>query len=70
VDGDRAEVEQHGGQRALVNCALRPDLKAGDYVLVDRGFIVEIIEAEEAAEIIRMYAEIEQLLEGADETVA
>jgi hydrogenase assembly chaperone HypC/HupF len=70
VDADRAEIEQHGGQRATVNCALRPDAKPGDYVLVDRGLIIEIIEAAEAASIIEMYAQIGDLLEGVDETLA
>jgi hydrogenase assembly chaperone HypC/HupF len=70
VNGDRAEVEQHGGQRAVVSCALRPEVMPGDYVLVDRGLIIEQIEPEEAAAIMQMYAEIGDLLEGVDRTLA
>jgi len=70
VDGDHAEVEQHGGQRATVNCSLRPNIAPGDFVLVDRGLIIEVIEPAEAAAILEMYAEIGKLLDGVDETVA
>ena len=69
VDGERAEVEQHGGQRATVNCALRPDVKAGDFVLVDRGFVIELIDPAEAAAILELYAEIGDLVDAVDTTV-
>jgi hydrogenase maturation factor len=70
VEDDRAEVEQHGGLRAIVNCALRPHVTAGDYVLVDRGLVIERIEPEEAAAIMQMYAEMGDLLDRVDETIA
>ena len=70
VDGDRAEIEQPGSQRATVNCALWPEVEPGDYVLVDRGLIIERIEAAEAAAIMKIYAEIGDLLEGVDEALA
>jgi hydrogenase assembly chaperone HypC/HupF len=69
VESDRAEVEQHGGQRATVNSALLPDVKPGDFVLVDRGLIIEIIDSAEAAAILDMYTEIGDLLDAADAAV-
>jgi hydrogenase assembly chaperone HypC/HupF len=60
------EVELTDGQRALVSAALKTDLEIGDYVLVDRGLVVETIEAEEAEAILNMYREIGELLEAED----
>ena len=62
VQGDHADVEQSDGQRATVNCMLQPDIRPGDYVLVDRGLIIEKIEPAEAAAILQMYAEMGDLL--------
>ncbi|MBV9133457.1 MAG: HypC/HybG/HupF family hydrogenase formation chaperone [Chloroflexi bacterium] len=70
VEGDRAEIEQHGGQHATVGCALRPDIEPGDFVLVDRGLIIERIDAAEAAAILEMYAEIGNFLDAVDGPVA
>jgi hydrogenase expression/formation protein HypC len=66
VNADEIEVELTDGQRALVSAALTPDLAIGDYVLVDRGLVVETIDAEEAAAILNMYREIGELLEAED----
>jgi len=41
---------------------LQPDIRPGDYVLVDRGLIIEKIEPAEAAAILQMYAEMGDLL--------
>jgi hydrogenase assembly chaperone HypC/HupF len=60
------EVELNDGQRALVSAALKPDLAVGDYVLVDRGLVVETIDADEAQAILTMYREIGDLLEAED----
>jgi len=66
VKADEVEVEQNDGQRALVSAALKPDLAVGDYVLVDRGLVVETIDADEAQAILTMYREIGDLLEAED----
>jgi hydrogenase assembly chaperone HypC/HupF len=66
LTADGVEVELSDGQRALVNGALKPDLAVGDYVLVDRGLVVETLDADEAEAIINMYREIGQLLEAED----
>jgi hydrogenase assembly chaperone HypC/HupF len=66
LTADGVEVELNDGQRTLVNGVLKPDLAVGDYVLVDRGLVVETLEADEAEAIISMYREIGQLLEAED----
>jgi hydrogenase assembly chaperone HypC/HupF len=66
VDGTNVEVELADGERVRVSCELRPDVAVGDYVLVDRGLVVETIAADEAQAILSMYAEIGALLEAED----
>ena len=66
LTADGVEVELSDGQRTLVNGTLKPDLAVGDYVLVDRGLVVETLDADEAEAIINMYREIGQLLEAED----
>jgi hydrogenase assembly chaperone HypC/HupF len=66
LTADGVEVELSDGQRTLVNGMLKPDLAVGDYVLVDRGLVVETLDADEAEAIINMYREIGQLLEAED----
>jgi hydrogenase assembly chaperone HypC/HupF len=60
------EVELANGQRAVVDASLKPDLAIGDYVLVDRGVVIETIGPEEAQAILSMYREIGELLEAED----
>jgi hydrogenase assembly chaperone HypC/HupF len=62
VDGPRAEVELHGGGRATVGCDLVQNVAAGDFVLVDRGLVLQVIAPAEAEAILAMYAEIGELL--------
>ncbi len=66
VNGQEATVELHGGMQATANLTLRPNVAVGQFVMVDRGMVLEIIEAAEAAAIIAMYEEIGELLEAAD----
>ena len=67
VNGQEAAVELHGGMQATVSIALQPDVAAGQYVLVDRGLVIRVIDAAEAEAIIAMYDEIGDLLDAADE---
>jgi len=67
VNGEEATVELHGGMQATANLTLRPNVAVGQFVMVDRGMVLEIIGAAEAAAIIAMYEEIGELLEAADE---
>lgn len=66
VDGQEAEVELPGGMRAVVGLALQPDVAVGQYVLVDRGHVLRVIEAAEAEAIMAMYEQMGDLLAEAD----
>ncbi len=66
VDDLQAEVEMFGGMRITADITLRPNVIAGQYVLVDRGLVIEIIDADEADAILAMYEEIGQMLAEAD----
>ena len=63
VSGATAEVLLHGEQQPVsARTELVADLALGDFVLVDRGVILRVIEPGEAESILAIYAEMEQLL--------
>jgi hydrogenase assembly chaperone HypC/HupF len=66
VIDSRAELELFDGQRATAGTFLQPDVSVGDYVLVDRGLVVERIDADEAQAILAMYREMDELLQADD----
>lgn len=59
--GGVAEIELVGGERIRADVALHPDLSIDQYVLVDRGLVIEVVEADEAERIVAFYAELENL---------
>ncbi len=67
VSGATAEVLLHGQQQPVsASTELVPDLRPGDFALVDRGMILRVIEPAEAEAILSIYAEMDQLLEQED----
>jgi hydrogenase assembly chaperone HypC/HupF len=59
VDAEQAEIELLGdGRRASAGLALFPEAAAGQHVLIDRGLVIELIEAEEATALLAFYAEL------------
>lgn len=67
ASGATAEVLLHGEEKPIsASTELVADLRPGDCVLVDRGMILRVIEADEAEAILAIYAEMEQLLAEAD----
>ncbi|MDQ6669865.1 MAG: HypC/HybG/HupF family hydrogenase formation chaperone [Chloroflexota bacterium] len=65
-----ADIELHGGLRVSASTELTPDLQPGQYVLVDRGMVLRVIDPEEAEAILAIYAEMADMLEEpADELV-
>jgi hydrogenase assembly chaperone HypC/HupF len=64
-DGQSAEIELHDGQRVVASTDLTPDVQPGQYVLVDRGIVLRVIEPEEAEAILAIYAEMAELFEAA-----
>jgi hydrogenase assembly chaperone HypC/HupF len=62
VAGQRAEIELPDGQRASVDITIVPDVTVGDYVLVDRGLALRVIDAAEAETILAIYVEYGDLM--------
>ncbi len=61
ADG-RATIEAEG-LRQQASLLLVPDASVGDYVLVHAGFALTVLDAEEAEERQRLFAEIEEAAE-------
>jgi len=66
VNKTTVEVELANGERTRVDCSLKSDVAIGDYVLVDRGLVVDTLTEQEAHAILEIYREIGELLEAED----
>ena len=60
-----ADVELADGQLTTVSILVTPGVSVGQYVLVDRGFIIQTISADEAQTILALYDEMNSLVEPA-----
>lgn len=69
TEDDIAVLELVGGERVQANIALHPDVQAGEYVLVDRGLVIEVIDAEQAESMINFYADLSNLWDEQDALV-
>ncbi len=58
VTGSIAEIKLLEGQVTTVNTTLAPEVKEGDYVIVDRGLIIEIVGAEQVQEMLQFFKEL------------
>ena len=63
--GSVADVELADGQLTTVSTLVAPGVSVGQYVLVDRGFIIQAISADEAQAILALYDEMNLLVEPA-----
>lgn len=61
VDGPMARVELTNGEEARVNASLHPEVGVDDYVLLDRGLIVEVIDENEKNSLLALYEELDSL---------
>jgi hydrogenase assembly chaperone HypC/HupF len=61
VEGERATVTLIEGETVQANLALHPDVAVGQYVLVDRGLILEVVEAEQVETMLAFYTELNDL---------
>lgn len=67
VNGATAEVLLYGEQQAVTaGTQLTPDVRPGNFALIDRGVILRVIEPEEAEAILAIYAEMGDLLDQED----
>jgi len=60
IKDNEAEVEI-GGTSYRASIFLTPDVEVGDYVLLHTGYAIDVIDAEEAQETIRMLREIGEI---------
>jgi hydrogenase assembly chaperone HypC/HupF len=60
-----ADVELADGRLTTVSTLVTPGVRVGQYVLVDRGFVVQTISADEARTILALYDEMNSLVEPA-----
>lgn len=63
-DAPLARVELTNGQVVLVNASLHPDVGVNEYVLLDRGLIVEVIDESEKESLMELYEELDNLWSG------
>ena len=58
LEGDQAVVDL-SGVRKPVSLALVPEAQVGDYVIVHVGFAIGMVDPEEAARTLELFAELE-----------
>lgn len=58
IEGSIAQIKLLEGQVTQVHTTLTPDVKDGEYVLVDRGMAVEIVSAGQVEEMLQFYQEL------------
>jgi hydrogenase expression/formation protein HypC len=59
IDGFQAEVEI-GGISRRVSIQLTPEVQVGEYVLLHTGYSINVIDAEEAEETLKLLREISE----------
>ena len=62
IEGNYATAEANGVE-TTVNCAMIPEIKIGDKVLVHAGFIIEKLNPDEAKDIEAAWEEYYRILE-------
>ncbi len=64
VHADQAEVELLGDGRVVsAGLGLYPETEPGRHVLIDRGLIIELIDAEQAEALLALYAEMAEFMQ-------
>jgi len=59
VEGQQAVADIEGVTREI-SLQLTPEAKVGDYVLLHTGYAISVIDAEEAAETLKLLREMSQ----------
>jgi hydrogenase expression/formation protein HypC len=62
IHGEEADVEA-GGTTYKASIQLTPEVKVGDYVLLHTGYAISILDKEEAEETLKIFQEMEQILQ-------
>ncbi len=62
VNGSSAVVELPSGETAIANTSL-VEAKAGDYVIINNGFVIQVLPPEEAQATLRLWEKLDQMSE-------
>ncbi len=60
IDGQEGEVEL-AGVRRRIGLHLVPEARVGDYVLVHTGFAINVLDADEAAESLKLFDQMDAM---------
>lgn len=63
IESEYATVELLEGETVRVSIAIKPDVAVGQYVLLDRGMIIEVIDADQVEEMLQFYTELTEMWE-------
>ncbi len=66
VEDDYAQVELLEGEIVRASTAIQAGVTVGQYVLLDRGMIIEIIGVDQVEEMLQFYTELTQMWEKED----
>ncbi len=66
IEDEYAIVELLEGETVRVSTAIQPNVAVGQYVLLDRGMIIEVIDANQVEEMLQFYAELTAMWETED----
>lgn len=66
IEDEYATVELLEGETVRVSIAIKPDVAVGQYVLLDRGMIIEVIDADQVEEMLQFYTELTEMWEKED----
>ena len=67
IDDLNMATVDHGGTIKVASADLAPEVAVGDYVLVHAGFIINVLDEEDALETLKLFEEYMGLLESDDE---
>jgi len=67
IDDLNMATVDHGGTVRVASADLVPEVVVGDYVLVHAGFIINVLDEEDALETLKLFDEYMGLLEDDDE---
>ena len=66
IEDEYATVELLEGETVRASMAIQPDVAVGQYVLLDRGMIIEVIGADQVEEMLQFYTELTAMWETED----
>jgi len=66
IEDEYATVELLEGETVRASIAIQPDVAVGQYVLLDRGMIIEVIDANQVEEMLQFYTELTAMWETED----